>query len=235
MLDTTMLDPDVYVLEMVKQEESRQSIKKYNAILAFDMAASVIRTLDDLCSSLNVPLCACTSRGVSGWIFINPQRHEYIVETSIEDEKTGEVKKQVVEKAVVGTSFSSVAQELESMIRENIQGKGRRRKMSVAFDAITACIEFELEHGRGVAKGDYGGVQDLLQSLRGSKEVGDSTTGMTAAALESYIDGECVPPVLAILGGLLANEVIKIVSRKGELGIDRVCMYSILDDAAWIL
>jgi len=52
----------------------------YNSVLAFDVPAPCIQKLDSLCSEVNVPFASCTCRGVSGWIFLNPQNHEYIVE-----------------------------------------------------------------------------------------------------------------------------------------------------------
>lgn len=57
-----------------------EDLKDYNSVLAFDIAAPCIQKLDSLCSGVNVPFASCTCRGVSGWIFLNPQNHEYIIE-----------------------------------------------------------------------------------------------------------------------------------------------------------
>jgi hypothetical protein len=43
-------------------------------------------------------------------------------------------------------------------------------------------------------------------------------TGTRQASLRDYLEGACVPAVLAVLCGVLANDVIKLVSKKGALG-----------------
>ena len=39
----------------------------------------------------------------------------------------------------------------------------------------------------------------------------------------------------SVLGGVMANDVIKLVSGKGSLGVDRMFCYSVVDDAGWTL
>jgi molybdopterin/thiamine biosynthesis adenylyltransferase len=214
-----------------------KNLQQHDAILAFDMPASTIRVLDELCASLNIPLCVCTSRGVSGWIFQNPQRHEFVVENSTEDEKTGEVTKTVVHKSTTGVGFAKVVEDITAGLgaagatataaggSADRKRKMRRKRRSAVFDVIARCIECEMEEGRLVNVGDR---EELQERLAGTGNDDDTV------ALDDYLQAACVPAVNAVLGGIMANDVIKLVSKKGELGIDRMFMYSVLDDAGWI-
>lgn len=55
-------------------------MKRYDAVMTFDMPAFFISKVDSVCQAVNVPFASCSCRGVSGWIFLNPQNHQYIVE-----------------------------------------------------------------------------------------------------------------------------------------------------------
>lgn len=216
-------DADAY-LRVPNAATDDERLGQYSAVLAFDMPASSIRAIDERCASFNVPLCACTSRGVGGWIFLNPQRHEYIVEHSSEDEKTGELRKTVEQKSMAGVGFEKVVKEMVATttvaaVAENANPR-RRKRRSALFDVVARSLEYELQTGRGVSVSDA----DILRE----KIPGDN-------CLVDYLEGTCVPAVLAVLGGVLANDVIKLVSKKGELGVDRMFCYTVLDDAGWIM
>ena len=218
------------------------ALKAYSAVLAFDMPAQVIREIDLKCASLNVPFCACTSRGVSGWIFANPQRHEFIVENSTEDEKTGEIKKTVEKKSVTGVAFDRVVEEMASAASAAASaaatpGPGaprRRRRRSAVFDVIIRCLARELRTGRAVSAAD---MEALVDEAGGPvvADAADAADAVAAVALADYLEGACVPAVNAVLGGVMANDVIKLVSGKGSLGVDRMFCYSVVDDAGWTL
>lgn len=97
------------------------------------------------------------------------------------------------------------------------------------FDSYSCAVlvAFELENNRSVAPDDYAVLIPML-----SKVTQDPKSHQ---ALGSYItEGDGIPPVLAVIGGILANDIIKILSRKGEPSIQNVFMYSIVDDAGWI-
>ena len=66
-------------------------------------------------------------------------------------------------------------------------------------------------------------------------DAADAADAVAAVALADYLEGACVPAVNAVLGGVMANDVIKLVSGKGSLGVDRMFCYSVVDDAGWTL
>ena len=54
-------------------------------------------------------------------------------------------------------------------------------------------------------------------------------------ALSSFLgQTEEMPAINAILGGVVANDVIKIVASKGEPIIHNLFLYSLFDGAGWV-
>lgn len=94
---------------------------------------------------------------------------------------------------------------------------------------LAVCLRFETENGAPVN-------ENCLDQLRNSIEKqGLRNTAETLTALNSYVlEPEGIAPVLAIVGGVLANDVIKILSRKGEPGIQDAFFYSTIDDGGWV-
>lgn len=215
-----------------------KALEAYSAVLAFDMPATIIHEIDTRCASINVPFCACTSRGVSGWIFVNPQRHEFIVENCTEDEKTGEVKKTVEKKSVTGVAFGKVVEEMvaaAAAAKSDLAAPRRRKRRSAVFDVIIRCVERELRTGRTVSTIDMEALVDQTGGPGHAEHTEDAEDAEEAVALADYLEGACVPAVNAVLGGIMANDVIKLVSGKGSLGVDRMFCYSVVEDAGWTL
>ena len=89
------------------------------------------------------------------------------------------------------------------------------------------CINYEINSRKSATLEEY---DDLLVKLQGS----DGSDDMKSTALFSYLsEKQGLPAIHAVLGGILANDVIKIVSKKGDLSVDKLFMYSILDDGGW--
>ena len=62
---------------------------------------------------------------------------------------------------------------------------------------------------------------------------GGSTTD--AWALSSFLEQtEEMPAINAIVGGVVANDIIKIVAANGEPLINNMFLYSLLDGAGWV-
>lgn len=59
-----------------------EQVEHFGIVLAFDLCSSDVDKVDSLCSAKSIPFACCICRGVSGWIFSNPQNHEYAVEVS---------------------------------------------------------------------------------------------------------------------------------------------------------
>lgn len=93
--------------------------------------------------------------------------------------------------------------------------------LSCVFHSV-ACIKHELDKGEVLPK-DH---ERILAGLSDTK---------SHIALSSYLEEQDgIAPVLAILGGIMVNDIIKILTKKGEPSIQNFFVYSTLDDAGWI-
>jgi len=89
------------------------------------------------------------------------------------------------------------------------------------------CITYEIHSGKSATLEEY---DDILAKLQGNHRSDD----MKSTALYSYLsEKQGLPAIHAVLGGILANDIIKIVSKKGDLSVDKLFMYSVLDDGGW--
>lgn len=94
-----------------------------------------------------------------------------------------------------------------------------------------ALHAFEAKHGRPAAAEDIGAVQAELKGVLGEAS---PLIPQCIALLQDYVGGvEELPAVNAVLGGLLANEVIKAVGGKGE-PLRNVVLYCLRDGHACV-
>ena len=80
--------------------------------------------------------------------------------------------------------------------------------------AFAACAEFEQSHKRPAAAGDFAKVKQIIDSRIALAT--SSKLQVPDELVEEFLCGEPLPAVNAICGGVLANEMLKAVSHKGE-------------------
>ncbi len=92
-----------------------------------------------------------------------------------------------------------------------------------------AAARFEQQHGRFPAAADADALAAAWADEAGA--AGVDAAALPAEALAAYAsDGEDMPAINAIVGGVVANEVIKAVGRKGA-PINNLFLFSLLDGA----
>jgi ubiquitin-like 1-activating enzyme E1 A len=94
-------------------------------------------------------------------------------------------------------------------------------------------MRFERTEGRSACSTDYPVLEPALSTL--CKEEGHTGGSVDGTGLASFLEQtEEMPAINAILGGVVANDTIKIVSSKGEPIINNIFMYSLLDGGGWV-
>ncbi|GAB4814279.1 hypothetical protein N2152v2_001325 [Parachlorella kessleri] len=201
---------------------TQHQLKQHDLVLLCGQPAYLVSRADRLCTEAGVAFYAATCRGISGWAFANLHDYECIVETSKEqpDGTTAKVSKQHRAKFAAWDEAMSCS----------LQGRSFRRSNKLYF-VLRACAELESEHGRAVAAADLPQLGDLLQRLCQSQKL-DYAKLVDEQLLEAFTTcPDEMPAINAIVGGILANDVLKAVSKKGE-PIRNLFMYSLADGVA---
>lgn len=55
-------------------------VEGFNMVISCNLNSKIFARADTLCTAANIPFCCSQSKGICGWIFINLQNHEFIVE-----------------------------------------------------------------------------------------------------------------------------------------------------------
>jgi ubiquitin-like 1-activating enzyme E1 A len=94
-------------------------------------------------------------------------------------------------------------------------------------------MRFERTEGRSAVSSDYSILEPALSNL--CKVEGHTNSGVDRTTLSSFLEqNEEMPAINAILGGVVANDTIKVVSSKGEPLINNIFMYSLLEGGGWV-
>lgn len=64
---------------------AEEGVSGYDVVIGSNLPSNYIAALDASCSEAKVPFCSSNCRGVSGFVFSNPQEHEYIIEVRYGD------------------------------------------------------------------------------------------------------------------------------------------------------
>ena len=95
------------------------------------------------------------------------------------------------------------------------------------------CARFEVAHGRAATVEDAPALTAALEELCKAEGLVGAAPG--DLGLGAYLEqGTEMPAINAIVGGVVANDVIKAVACKGEPIVNNLFMYSLQDGAGWV-
>ncbi len=77
-----------------------------------------------------------------------------------------------------------------------------------------ACADFEQQHKRPAQSGDHSEIKQIIQKHITQAKL--TKLNVPDDLIEEFLCDEHLPAVNAICGGVLANEMLKAVSHKGE-------------------
>jgi len=166
--------------------------------------------LNTVCHKNGIKYFGTQVFGFFGYIFTDLCKHSYVVD---KPEKRGK------EEVIVSTKKDSTFVDLETALQHTFQGtKTKRLKKTVPklFFGIKVVDRFAQEAGKLPCADDLPRVQALRDTLM--PELGADASLCTDADLAELVSsvGCELGPVAAIVGGVLAGELIKAASLKGE-------------------
>jgi hypothetical protein len=94
-------------------------------------------------------------------------------------------------------------------------------------------LPLELKEERSVAAQDTEALKSAWRGLCEARGVSESLLNIQALEAYTHMDGE-MPAVNAVLGGVIANDLIKAASSNGEPLINNMFLFSLVDGAGWV-
>ena len=198
---------------------SLENVEGSSLLILVGQSADAVNAADEICLKAGIPLIATCSSGFSGWAFANLHEHNYVVE--IEEElKDGTYKKTSEKRALCSSSYTETNNFMLSL---------KARRKSPILPALNVVWRFEMEQGRPSNEKDVAVLQEALKGLVTAKDAAADSS--LASLVQRKQD---MPAINAILGGIVANDAVKVVTCKGEPAINQLFLYSLFDGAGWV-
>jgi len=197
--------------------------KKFDVVVATNCSKEEIVRINAICRAEKVLFYAGDIFGFYGFSFMDLVSHEYVEEvkeTKEADEKDKEpaAKKQKVQDMETKTvkkamTFVSMADTMKVDWSSEMYNK-RVKRMDPSFFLLQVLFEFQSEMGRKPSPASKQEDIEKLKKLRDSvlEKMKIPVTKVTDAMMD-VLFGE-LSPVCAIVGGVMAQEIIKAISNK---------------------
>lgn len=209
-------------------DKDAKYFEKFTIVVATNISSTLLLKIDKICRNLNVKLIFGDVFGTFGYSLADFQNHEYLEEQVIlagkkrshdGDEKstikiTGKIEYPALNKVIILPNTKQSTEPIKKVKRRNEY-----------FFLMLILLEFRNATGRNPQIATKDEDLKLLKSIKkdvfGLYEVDESK--LKENTIFNLVFGEVVP-VCAILGGVIAQEVIKAVSHK-EVTINNVFLF----------
>lgn len=222
------------MVEMKVDKESVDSkpddyFTQFNVVVATDCSLDQLLRINKICHKAKVKFFCADVFGFYGYMFADLQTHEYADEktvmkntdASISTTTEGNKKQKLTDLKMVKVNVKETLHYPtlnESLIVNKGMTERPARTMAdlVSFFLLKILLKFRSEVGRNPQGSTRSEDLELLKKLRESemKSINVSEDKVPDEYLSSIFSQ--VSPVCAIVGGELAQEVIKTLSQKGE-------------------
>jgi len=202
------------------QDKDAEFFKKFDVVVATNCSKEELLRINSICRSEKILFYAGDVFGFYGFSFMDLVSHEYVEEVTETKETKDEepaAKKQKVETETKSVkkemAFVSMAETMKVDWSSELYSR-RVKRMDPSFFLLQVLFEFQSEAGRKPTPSTKVEDVEKLKKLRDSvleqmkipvTKVGDSMLDMLFGELS---------PVCAIVGGVMAQEMIKAISNK---------------------
>jgi len=205
------------------KNKDAEFFKKFDVVVATNCSKEEIMRINAICRAEKVLFYAGDIFGFYGFSFMDLVSHEYVEEvkeTKEADDKDQEpaAKKQKVQDMETKTvkkamTFVSMADTLKVDWSSEMYNK-RVKRMDPSFFLLQVLFEFQSEMGRKPSPATKQEDVEMLKKLRDAvlERMKIPVTKVTDAMMD-VLFGE-LSPVCAIVGGVMAQEIIKAISNK---------------------
>lgn len=207
------MNPLVKVQALAKSPEQLQEageLQGVDILVLVHPALALQQRLNAKCRELGIKFLSGCIRGALGFLFLDLQTHSF----STESQGAGQASQAELQYVPLSEALSVPYAKL----------KPRTHPL---YPVLQAEAEFEQEHGRVAGSADVAAVSSILAG-RASAAV-KTVDAQVQASLEEFVgQEEEVAPVAAVLGGVLANEVVKVAGGH-RAPVRNLMFFSLLD------
>lgn len=195
----------------------------FHVVVATDCSLDQLLRINKICHKANVKFFCADVFGFYGYMFADLQTHEYsdekvIVKNAAKPSGNKKLKLEDLEMINVTTKetiqYPSLSESL--IVNKSVTERSAKELANLAsFFLLKVLLKFRTEVGRNPQGATRADDLGLLKKLRDSELAGFDLS--VDKVPDEYLDTvfSQVSPVCAIVGGELAQEVIKAVSQKG--------------------
>lgn len=232
LIKAQMLNPLVEIKADTDSPSSKDSsfFKDFTIIVATCIKTDLLLKIDKVCRANNVKLIYGDVFGSFGYSVADFQDHDYH-EDQVQMKKRTHDGVEKTEKTTVKVQGVINYPELNKVLilpntKQNVDSIKKAKRRNELFFLMLALMEFRNKNNRNPTESSY---EEDLKSLNSIKnevyelyQVDESKSKLPADILEQVFDE--FAPVCAIIGGVIAQEVIKAVSHK-EVPINNVFLF----------
>jgi ubiquitin-like 1-activating enzyme E1 A len=198
-----------------------QLVQASDLVLSFGVHAGFYSELNDLCRQQNTMFMAASCRGGAAVCFADLMSHECKRVASEDAADTNEV---------LDIKYLPLKEAIEVPWKDlSRQGK---RQMNRLLPPWTLIAQREIQLGREGSMSDFAEIDALGKSM--SEEQGLKAGSWDGEILRNWLEADPVlPPVAAVVGGFMANDVVRSISHVG-VPMHNVLFFNVSDNVAQI-
>ncbi|KAK9835508.1 hypothetical protein WJX74_002008 [Apatococcus lobatus] len=211
------MNPLVHVVGLQQPEGNHfpeATLGQFNVVILVDASLDQVQQADEACRRCNTAFYAAFARGTCSFMFADLCNHVW---TPQGDDKTQSLTQH-------SSSYVSFHHALQHPWK-----KLHARKSHKLFPILRVCFELEQRHKRCLRAADAAEAKQLAHELIARE--GASGELFSEPLLDEFLCGnQGLAAVNAVLGGVLANEILKAVSHRGE-PLNNFMYFCLLDGA----
>lgn len=214
-------------------KKSDDFFSKFDVVIVTEASKREMIRIDNICRAKNVKFFAGSVHGFFGYAFLDLMHHEYVQEIEVAIPIASADTKQKIRKETKTLKKSLTFCPLQDALNKDWakeNNSSELKKLSSSYFILQCLLEFHNRHGRYPSNSSRSSDAEELRSIRDNilEKMGvnvDKVDNEFANVVFSQFS-----PVCAIVGGIMAQEVIKAVSHK-DMPIDNFFFYYGLKDS----
>eukprot|EP00891_Asterochloris_glomerata_P009482 jgi/Astpho2/9482/Aster-x1580 len=200
---------------------SAEAVKGYQVVLVVGQSLPVQEAWDEVCATHNILFFSAATRGTCSYFFVN--LHTFTFTPLEVPQSDHEAPKPAPQPETV--QWCSLKEALETNWNQLWKPPQKANKLGCI---LQACKKVEEQTGSKLQPADLPKLQQQLSTLQAAHKT-TAKFKILPALVQEFAEGTYeMPAVNAVLGGVLANEMLKAVSSKGTPVLN-FFLYSLTD------